>query len=309
METIDLQDKAQRYHRFPMTSDLARLRNNFFHLAEKVIMKEREIKAHYDKMTNAPPPHWLFVGSMYAQAQYQLSNAFQVENWINFDVLPPLRRALSRVRESGNRDIKDWANAFDMLVNDMLRLRLQMFHHKHGVKNLEIDAAIDKHAPSLKKCPIVTQKALTFATHGADVTMCGFHASRYFHEATELNPLFGQRIPIEELRALCATKEVSYCDHNPPHPYMFDTGTVKKEADISGQKSGLEEILQPIDPQRPDWPDIPKQIGEDGKPIEPAAPEKPDSLFSDKGRVGNAKIANYGLQNWATDEYFDGKTE
>jgi len=318
LETVDLQDKCQRYHRFPMTADLAQLRQNFFHICEKVVMKEREIKPYVDKMTRQPPLHQLFIGSVYAVLQLQLCNAFQFENWINFDILPPLRRNLMRIREGGSRDIKDWANAFDMLVNDMLRFRLQMFQHKHGAKTIEIDYAIDRMSETLSKCPIVSQKALNFATHGADVTMAGFHQSRYFHEATELNPLAGKRVPWEELKRLCDSKEVSFCDYNPPHPYMLEPFPAN-EANFSGQQTGLRDLLQPMDTQRPEWPDIPKKVGEDGverdrEPIPGTAPEPTpgssepmNAMFGHKGRVGSAEIANYGVSNWGTEEYFDGK--
>jgi len=137
--------------------------------------------------------------------------------------------------------------------------------------------------------------------------MAGFHQSRYFHEATELNPLVGKRVPWEELKALCDTKEVSYCDYNPPHPYMMEPLANTREADISGQQnSGLKDILKPVDPQKPEWPDVPKQVAEDGE--EGETPESPD-LGHEKGRKGSAKIANFGVQNWATPEYFEGKTE
>ena len=321
VETVDLQDKPQRYHRFPMTADLAQLRQNFFHICEKVVMKEREIKPYVDKMARQPQLHQLFIGSVYAVLQLQLSNAFQFENWINFDVLPPLRKNLSRIREGGSRDIKDWANAFDMLVSDMLRFRLQMFQHKHGAKSIEVDHSIDRLSETLATCPIITQKALNFATHGADVTMAGFHQSRYFHEATELNPLVGKRVPWEELKALCDSKEVSCCDYNPPHPYMLEPFPAN-EANFSQQQTGLRDLLQPVDAQKPEWPDIPKKVASgdddgstlerDREPIPGTAPEPMsadphmNNMFGHKGRVGSPEIANYGVANWGTDEYFDG---
>jgi hypothetical protein len=306
VEAPDLQDKAQRYHRFPMTTDLKQLRNNFFHVCEKVVMKEREIKPYVDKMTNQPPLHHLFVGSVYAVLQLQLCNAFQFENWVNFDVLPPLRKVLGRIREGGSRDIKDWSNAFDMLITDMLRFRLQMFQHKHGMKAIEIDHAIDRHSPTLKQCAIITQKAVNFATHGADVTLCGFHQTRYFHEATELNPLVGKKVPWEELKALCDTKEVSYCDWNPPHPYMLEPFPAN-EANFSGQKTQLREMLVPVDAQKPEWPDIPKELEQ--QQDRPPGEEQPPNMFGHEGRKGSAAIANYGVTNWGSDEYLSGKLE
>ena len=42
--------------------------------------------------------------------------------------------------------------------------------------------------------------------------MCGFHQSRYFHEATQLNSLAGglHQLPQSELDALCASPDVSF---------------------------------------------------------------------------------------------------
>ncbi|EPY17361.1 hypothetical protein STCU_10666 [Strigomonas culicis] len=144
----------------------------------------------------------------------------------------------------------------------MLRLRERLFNHKHGVKSTEVNWAVDRASRTLATCPLLSQKAINFATHGADVVMCGFHVSRYFHEATELNPAKNGALPIpeEEIQALCASPEVSYANASPPDPYMLEP--VMKQGTLSGQKAkGMENIIV-IDTKNPKFPDIPEELDE-----------------------------------------------
>jgi hypothetical protein len=85
-----------------------------------------------------------------------------------------------------------------------------------------------------------------------------------------LNPLKGEqnRLTEEELRKLCETKDVSFCDYNPPHPYMYarpqknDRPIIKdrKHQPLGGAAS---QYLVPIDPKNPQWPDCAGEIAQD----------------------------------------------
>lgn len=285
IEAPDLQDRTQRYHKFPMASDLRQLRHHFFQVMEKVIMKEQEIKPFIDKNPHAPKLEQLFIGSVYVALQLQISNGFHFDRICKYDWLPGLRKSLQKMREGSAKEVKEWANAYDTLVVDMLRFRQQLFQHRHGVVAHEIETAINELSPTLAKCPIFSQKALNFATNGADCAMCGFHQSRYFHEATQLNPLVGVSLPSAEIDALCASKAVSYCDRNPPHPYMMDS--FASAGEVSKQKSPSLQNCVAVDAQNPKWPDVSEQLEEgEMKPYSPATPGQ---------RVGTADIANYGL--------------
>lgn len=150
------------------------------------------------------------------------------------------------------------------MVNDFFRLRHRLFQHKHGAKAARINMVIDYVSPTLAKCPMLNQKAMNFATYGCDVVVAGFHVSRYFHEATELNPAKnGQlKIPYEELQALCANPQISYADACPPHPYMLEPPLAQGRFSKQKHKSSANTIL--IDLRNPKFPDIPEEI--DGTP-------------------------------------------
>ena len=278
IEAQDMQELQQRYHKFPMESDLKTLRMNFFSVAERTVLKETEVMDSIQKgPSSLPSLQELFVGSLYVAVQRQLCNLFFYLDWINHDVIPKFRRALVKLKEASPSDVKEWANQYEQLAMDLLRLRRRLFEHKHGAKAIEIDYAIDRIAPSLAKCPLLSQKALNFAAEGADVVSAGFHVSRYFHEATDLNPFCNgaMRIPEEELKALCASDEVSFANYNPPHPYMYEPITMQGK--ITGRKSKSHEAMVTIDPKEPKFPDIPEQLenaatGESDGDAAPAMP-------------------------------------
>lgn len=272
IEAPDLQEKTNRYHKFNAVTNLSQARMHFLNTAERIVQKEIEIKPYIEKMGNPPKIEHLFVGSVYACVQNQISNYFQFNDWVTYDVLPQLRTALVRLREGSVKDIKDWASSFEQLCLDMIRFRLQLLEHRMAQNSYRIEANIDRLAPHLKKCPIYSQKALNFATHGADVLCAGFHQTRYFHEATDLNPLKGDhnRIPEDQLRALCSSLEVSFCNYNPPHPYMLAKPLKPERPIIKNKKHQLlqgqgNDYLLPIDPKNPQWPDCHGEIQEDKK--------------------------------------------
>ena len=265
VETVDLMDSPQRYHRFPHHYDLNTLRMQFYSICEKVVMKEVEVRPYIEKMASPPPLEHVFIGSVYVMAQRQFSNYFVFQDWINNWVYPNFRPALNRLREGATRDIKEWCAGYEQIVQDMLRVRLQLFEFKHGRAILGVEQAIDRLSPVLKRCPIVTQKALNFATHGADVVLCGFHQTRYFQEATEMNPLVGdgKRVPEDQLVALANSTDVSFVNYDPPHPYMYEPLTSNQPTGpISGQASPSHTLLKAVDPKQPEWPDIPKNLQE-----------------------------------------------
>lgn len=270
IEAKDLQDLPQRYHKFPMETDLKMLRMNFFSVAERCVLKEMDVVDTIQKgPSTLPSLQELFVGSLYVAVQRQLCNLYFFLDWTNYEVIPKFRRALVRLKEASSADVKEWANQYEQLALDLIRLRRRLFEHKHGAKAIEIDYAIDRLCPTLSKCPILSQKALNFATYGADVTNCGFHISRYFHEATELNPFANGQMKLteEEIRKLTDSDEVSFRNYNPPHPYMYEPVTTQGK--ITGRKSNSHESLVQVDVKDPKFPDIPEQldnVNSTGKP-------------------------------------------
>ncbi|CAD2215819.1 hypothetical protein AGDE_14962 [Angomonas deanei] len=215
----------------------------------------------------------LFLASVYFAAQRQFVNMFFFEQWITTNMYPKFRRAVLRFKEASSADLKEWCKQYEQLTQDLMRLRMRMFQHKHGKKAQFINYAIDGISPTLAKCPMLNQKAINFATHGCDSLMCGFHVSRYFHEATELNPAKnGQmEIPQEEIDLLCHSPQVSYANSCPPHPYMLEP--LISDGKISKQKSKSAQFSVPIDLDNPKFPDIPEEIespeeGEGGEATE-----------------------------------------
>lgn len=261
IEATDMQELQQRYHKFPMESDLKTLRMNFFSVAERTVLKETEVIESIQKgPSSLPTIQELFVGSLYVAVQRQLCNLFFYLDWINHDVIPKFRRALVKLKEASPSDIKEWANQYEQLAMDLLRLRRRLFEHKHGQKAIEIDYAIDRISPALSKCPMLSQKALNFATVGSDVVSGGFHVSRYFHEATDLNPFCNgaMTIPEDEIKQLCASDEVSFANYNPPHPYMYEP--IQGQGKITGRRSKSNESMLTIDPKDPKFPDVHEQL-------------------------------------------------
>lgn len=267
LETTNLMRMAERYHNFPMEADLRSLRMNFFTVCERSVLKEMEIKDTIDKGPETLPPlEHLFAASVYLGAQRQFTNVFFFTEWAEHYMLPHFRRAMTRFKEASSADLKEWAKQYEQLISDMLRMRQRMFQHKHGKQAGLINMAIDHFSPTLARCPMLNQKAINFATYGCDTLMCGFHVSRYFHEATELNPAKDGNLPIphEELQALCEAPTVSYADSSPPHPYMMEP--LMSEGKISKQRSKGTESLVPIDMQNPKFPDIPEELEEGAAP-------------------------------------------
>ncbi|AIN99214.1 hypothetical protein LPMP_261010 [Leishmania panamensis] len=264
LEATNLMQLPERYHNFPMEADLKALRMNFFTVCERSVLKEMEIKDTIDKgPSTLPPLEHLFVASVYLAAQRQFTNLFFFTDWANYYMTPRFRRAMTRFKEASNADLKEWAKQYEQLINDLLRMRQRMFQHKHGKQAGLISMAIDYASPTLARCPMLNQKAINFATYGCDVLLCGFHVSRYFHEATELNPAKDGNLPIpeEELLALCKAEAVSYANVSPPHPYMLEP--LIGDGKISKQPSKGSEHLVPIDPQNPKFPDIPEELQAD----------------------------------------------
>jgi hypothetical protein len=279
IETLDMSDQVQRYHRFPLpAADLESLRSNMTTILEKCVQKEREIKPYLDKMTNPPEPEAIYVASRWASQQRWLLNYYFFMEYVENDVVPRLRQALTRVREGSVRDVKDWATAFDTAITDLLQVRRQIFEERCAKNIYSIDAAIDRAAPTLRRCPIVSQKALTFATHGADVTLGGFHESRYFHEATHMNPLAGvnESIPAAEIEALFNEPEVSYTNVNPPHPYQL--ARIGQTGQFSKQKMAGDQYNITIDPKNPKYPDIDPKLSKPKGPVKMEAPPAPSTL-------------------------------
>lgn len=209
--------------------------------------------------------------------QWRLTNLFVFQDWCD-EVWPTYSEAVQRLRESASagQDIKDWTKNYDNLAHELIRLRKSMFENRHAKTSIDVNYAIDRCSPTLAKCPIDVQKAINFATHGADCTICGLHQARYFHEATQLNPLVGLagRIPSDELKKLCDSLEVSYCNANPPHPYQLDPlGPTKKKF---GPPRRLETTV-PIDREKPKWPDIPDELQQPDDKI-PSAPQQGSPL-------------------------------
>ena len=296
IETKDQQDQPQRYHKFPISRDITAVRNSFAQTLESMVGKDVEIRPFVEKMNPPVSISDLCFGSKFMTMQWRLTNIFEFDAWWR-ENFPAHRRALQRVRESAASasDVKDWTMRYQQFVDELQRIRTAMFEHRHGSKAIEVSHAIDRLSPTLRCCPLDAQKAITFASHGADVTVSGFHDVRYFHEATQLNPLlknpFPRKgaegptdiLPLNEVKALCgsnasgsstgnsakqfsglADAEVSYSNVNPPHPYMLDPlGPTKRKF---GPPRKIE-TLQPIDTSNPKYPDVPEQLDAPGAPI------------------------------------------
>ena len=259
LETTDLQGHCQRYHMFPLDSDLKSLRMNFFAALERVMMKEMEVQKSIE---NGPPtlpkPQEIFVGSVYVAVQRQLSNFFQFCDWMDFKLIPAFRKSMARLKEASPANMKEWCSNYDQMFDDAMKMRRRLFEHKHGVKAASMNMYVDVASPTLGQCPLLSQKAINFAAQGCDVLLCGFHVARYFHEATELNPIKNQRIPLAELDALYQSPDVSFANYNPPDPYMLEV--ISATGRFSQQKGrGLENTIA-IDLNDPKFPDIPDEI-------------------------------------------------
>lgn len=264
VETTNLMQLPERYHNHPMETDLKALRMNFFTVCERCVLKEMEVKESIEKGPDTlPPVEHLFAASVYLASQRQFTNLYFFTSWANYYMLPRFRRAVTRFKEASSADVKEWAKQYEQLVSDMLKMRQRMFEHRHGKRAGLINMSIDYFSPSMAVCPLLSQKAINFATYGCDVLLCGFHVSRYFHEATELNPAKngGLPVPYEELMALCNADQVSYANASPPHPYMLEP--LVTEGRISKQRSKSAAFLVPVDPQNPRFPDIPEELQDD----------------------------------------------
>ncbi|KEG08919.1 aldo/keto reductase [Trypanosoma grayi] len=265
LEATDLMELPQRYHNFPMESDLKSLRMNFFTVCERCVLKEMEVKESIEKgPSTLPPLEHLFVASVYLAAQRQFTNLFFFTSWATYYMIPRFRRALMRFKEASSADLKEWCKQYEQLINDMLRLRKRMFEHKFGKRALEKNAAIDRVSPTLAMCPMLNQKALNFSTYGCDTVLAGFHVSRYFHEATELNPAKNGELPVPEgeIAALCDSMDVSFANCSPPDPYMLEP--IVTEGKLSKQRSKSLDYMVKIDPHNPKFPDIPEELEEGG---------------------------------------------
>jgi hypothetical protein len=261
LETTNLMQLAERYHNFPMETDLKALRMNFFTVCERCVLKEMEVKESIEKGPKTlPPMEQLFAASVFLATQRQFTNLFFFTNWVNHYLMPRFRRAMGQFKEASGPDMKEWAKQYEQLISDMMRMRQRMFEHKHGKRAALVNMAVDHISPTLAQCPMLNQKAINFASYGCDVLMCGFHVSRYFHEATELNPAKDGNLPIpeREIMALCEAEQVSYANTSPPHPYMLEP--LVMESKIAKQRRKASEYLVQIDPQQPKFPDIPEEL-------------------------------------------------
>jgi len=267
IEAPNMMRLPERYHNYPMEADLKTTRMNFFSVTERVALKEMEVKDSLEKGPKTlPPMEKLFIGSVYIAQQRQLTNLHFFLDWLNYSLIPPFRKAILQLKEAASADIKDWCVQYEQLTNDMFRLRRRLFEHKHGKRSYMINGAIDQVSPTLSRCPMLNQKAINFATHGCDVLACGFHVSRYFHEATELNPAKNGQLPIpeDELSALCKTDAVSFANVSPPDPYMLEPAWAA-QGRFGKQKFRSMDRNVTIDPKNPKFPDIPDEL-EDGVP-------------------------------------------
>lgn len=265
VEAPNMMKLKERYHNFPMEADLKTTRMNFFSVTERAALKEMEVKDGLEKGPKSLPPlEKLFVASVYVAHQRQLMNLFWFMDWLNYSIIPAFRKAVLQLKEASSADMKDWCLQYEQLTSDMFRLRRRLFEHKHGKRSMNINNAIDRISPTLAKCPILSQKAINFATHGCDVLCCGFHVSRYFHEATELNPAKNGALPIpaDEIDALCKSDEVSFANVSPPDPYMLEPAW-SAEGKFGKQKGRSQDSYVIIDPKNPKFPDIPEEL-EDG---------------------------------------------
>ncbi|CUG93068.1 Hypothetical protein, putative [Bodo saltans] len=267
IETTNMMRLPERYHNFPLEPDLKTARMNFFSVAERAVIKEMEVKEGIEKGPKSLPAiDKLFIASVYIAHQRQFTNLFFFLDWLNYELIPAFRKAVMSLKEASSADMKDWCLQYEQLTNDMFRLRRRLYEHKHGKRSATINMAIDAISPTLARCPMLNQKAINFATHGCDVVCCGFHMSRYFHEATELNPAKNGQLPIpqSELDLLCDSNDVSFANVSPPDPYMLE-GAMAQEGKFGKQKSRTEDKYVVVDPQNPKFPDIPEELA-DGVP-------------------------------------------
>lgn len=265
LQATNLMSLPERYHSFPMENDLKATRMNFVALCERCVMKEMEVKEDLERgPPSLPKMEDLFVASVYLSAQRQFTNLFFFRNWATHYMMPRFRSAVMRLKEASSNDMKEWCKQYEQLIDDLLRLRRRMFEHKHGVTAAQINMSVDHLSPTLSQCPMLNQKAINFATHGCDALLCGFHVSRFFHEATELNPARNGElvVPPSELDALCQAESVSYANASPPHPYMLDPPLMQGK--LSKQKSKALENAIPIDLENPKFPDIPEEVDASG---------------------------------------------
>jgi hypothetical protein len=189
--------------------------------------------------------------------QRQLTSYFKFVDSIDYVLMPKFRRAIAKVREAGQGDLKNWCNTYENMIEDAFKMRKRLLEHKHGMKAAQMNLQLDMVSPTLSQCPIFAQKALNFAAQGCDVLLSGFHVSRYFHEATELNPLRGKAIPRSEMDAIYRNPDLTFACYNPPHPYMMELATMGK---FSKQKSKGLESTTPVDLNNPKFGDIPETI-------------------------------------------------
>jgi hypothetical protein len=267
IETTDLCFQTQRYHNYPMDSDLKNSRVQLYAATEKGIQKELEVYEAYVKAQDSLPPLGeVFLATAFVTTMRQIVNVHQFADWVDKKLMPSFRRAIYRVREASGREMKDWCQEYENVCYDIFRLRRRLLDHRHGKRAHEINNAVDQSSPALAKCPMINQKAINFATHGADVVVSGFHVARYFHEATELNPAKNGKLalPVEELRALCENKTVTFANENPPHPYQLD---IPLAGTISRRK--LRGDIISVDPANPKFPDIHDEIREGEGNVKP----------------------------------------
>jgi hypothetical protein len=259
LETTDLQNHVQRYHSFPLDPDLKSLRMNFFHAIERLTLKELEVQKAYEAaQKNLPPKIEVFIGSLYVCIlQRQLTSYFKFCEAFDHQLMPTFRRALAKVREAAQGDLKEWCSTYEAMVGDVFKIRRRLLEHKHGMKAAQMNMHVDIASPTLAECPIFSQKALTFAAQGCDVLLSGFHVSRYFHEATELNPLRNKVIPRSEMEAIFTSPDLTFASYNPPDPYMMEQVTMGK---FSKQKCRTVENSTVIDLQNPKFADIPEEV-------------------------------------------------
>jgi len=277
LETRDLQNKWQRYHRFPMVRDLTAERRRFFMLSEQLIKLEMDAKPYLERLqtkTGAVPLEKIFLGSLYVQVQRQLDNLYVLLNCLEVQLWPMFQEAMKALRASPVRELKEWSYTYETAAHDFFEARKVLMQHKHGLRALQIEVASERLVPRLHQCPILAQRALNFAASCVDVVCSGMTTSRYIHEALVLNPAKGGEFVLtpEEIKILCESEEVSYAQDNAPHPYMLEPPQGAM-GEISGQRPKGWEYLIPIDMQDPKFPDDLKKQSqeelEDGKEARP----------------------------------------
>eukprot|EP00760_Papus_ankaliazontas_P032844 PhM_4_TR598/c0_g1_i1/m.84325 len=260
LESTDLQNFIQRYHGFPLCHNLVEDRKRLHVTLEGVVKMEMDAKPFLEKIAETNPKmplEMLLMGTVFLLTQRQITNVYKFDSALKYKMMPAFRRLVRYVRQGSVKELKDWTTNFERQVEEMWQARRVLLQHRHGLKSMYIEEALNKHVPRLKRCLILSQKALAFSTSAVDVTVSGLHQTRYVHEATAINPCRGGNFVLtpEELDALVKNEDdVGYGSYNPPHPYVLEN-MLGVDGKISGQKRRGANATVAIDPYNPAYPD------------------------------------------------------